>query len=177
MSLFDISTLNSTSCSRSTLYEIWNRNESEIVRYVGTSRDHCRYLEANANNNLTFREMHEPMYGFYRQGSAPEPYKLENSEKFDVATVSANLPPLEMSLFRARAIESVHGSKVDISRISPRATILPCTSMANQCHALHCWLPRYIRVFDLSTGGRKATARPTRQRSRAIYIPESGLLT
>lgn len=44
------------------LYEIQKRNEcSEIVRYVDTFRDHCRYLEANANNNLTFKEMHEPI--------------------------------------------------------------------------------------------------------------------
>lgn len=63
------------------------RNQgSEIVRYVGTSRAHCRYLEPNANNNLTFREMHEPISGFYRHGLASEPLTLENFEKFDVAT-------------------------------------------------------------------------------------------
>lgn len=58
--------------------------------------------------------MHEPIYGFYRHGLAPEPLTPENSEKFDVATVSAQaLGPLgTLSLFRARAIyrvSSPHG--------------------------------------------------------------------
>ncbi|KGO76855.1 hypothetical protein PITC_005460 [Penicillium italicum] len=52
MSFFDISTLLRAQIRSTTLYEIQKRNEySEIVRYVSTSRAHCRYLEANANNN------------------------------------------------------------------------------------------------------------------------------
>lgn len=58
-------------CSGTEYRTIDTGNECpQIVRY-GTSRAHCRYLEANANN-LTL-EMHEPIYGCSRHGLAPEP--------------------------------------------------------------------------------------------------------
>lgn len=124
---------------------------------------HCRYLEPNANNNLTFREMHEPIYGCYRHGLAPEPLTPENSENFDVATVSAQsaLGPLgTLSLFRARAIYRVgfpHGwhllKKTRKINYIPRATILRCRSITKPVANAMPFIAGYIRVFDLWTRG------------------------
>ncbi|KGO37462.1 hypothetical protein PEX1_101240 [Penicillium expansum] len=70
MSLFDISTL---LCAYGiTLYEIQKRNEcSEIVRYVGIFRP-AGTSKPNANNNLTFEQMHEPIYGYLSTRISPK---------------------------------------------------------------------------------------------------------
>ncbi|KAJ5402543.1 uncharacterized protein N7487_008439, partial [Penicillium crustosum] len=99
--------------------------------------------------------MHEPIYGFHRHGLAPESLTPENSEKFDVATVSAQ------SALGSRAFDPCfcfgHVPSTE-PIIKPVANAMP-------------FIAGYIRVFDLWTrfweeGGEKATARPTRQRQR-----------
>jgi hypothetical protein len=102
---------------------------------VDTSRDHCRYLEANANNNLTFREMHEPIYGFYRQGLAPEPYKLENSEILTLQLsqpiclrgVSVSGTCHRVCAFQGRHLENI--SPCNNSSLHVNGKSMPCPSL------------------------------------------------
>ncbi|KAJ5968769.1 hypothetical protein N7501_005017 [Penicillium viridicatum] len=97
--------------------------------------------------------MHEPIYGCYRHGLAPEPLTPENSENCDVVTVSAQsaLGPLgTLSLFRARAIYR----KDKLYSPCNNSSLQVNNKARGQCHAFHCWLHSGVRSLD--KGGAKS---------------------
>lgn len=174
MSLFDLS-IQLVQAGISALPRRWDTEEKRRLRNcpIRGYIQGCRYLEPNANNKLTFREMHEPIYGFHRHGLAPESLTPENSEKFDVATVSAqsalgsrafdpcfcfgHVPSTE-SVFSMGWMESSKKKKI-IYIPSCNNFLLQANNKARgQCHAFHCWLHSGVRSLDqvLGGGGRKS---------------------
>lgn len=110
-----------------------------------------------------------PSMDIYRQGLAPKPLTPEKLWKFDVATVSANLPsafgdPVSVSGTCHLPSLFPHGWHLQKRSAFPRATIFHCRSMAKPVANDMPFIAGYIRVFDLWTRGEKLQLGPARQR-------------